>query len=52
MALLGVICGAGPHPHCGWCYGAASLFLVGLAAFAGALRPGGLLQIKAKLPAR
>ncbi|MFZ5718217.1 MAG: hypothetical protein ACOY5Y_01985 [Pseudomonadota bacterium] len=53
MALLGTICGAGPHPHCGWCYGAASLVLVGLAAFAYAARPvrnGGLLQIKAELP--
>lgn len=39
MAALGAICGAGPHPHCGWCYAAASLVLVGLAACAVALRP-------------
>ena len=52
MALLGTICGAGPHPHCGWCYGAASLVLVGLVAFLYAARPArgsGLLQIKAQL---
>jgi hypothetical protein len=52
MALLGTICGAGPHPHCGWCYGAASLVLAGLAGFAYAIRPNaraGLLQIKAPL---
>ncbi|RAK62803.1 hypothetical protein [Phenylobacterium kunshanense] len=51
MALLGTICGAGPHPHCGWCYGAASLVLAGLAGFAYAARPNGnagLLQIKAR----
>lgn len=51
MALLGTICGAGPHPHCGWCYGAASLVLAGLAGFAYAIRPNGaagLLQIKAR----
>lgn len=53
MALLGVVCGASPHPHCGWCYGAAGLALAGLAAFAaslggpGLLRKPGLLQIKA-----
>jgi len=49
MALLGTICGAGPHPHCGWCYGAASLVLAGLAGFAYAARPNSnirLLQIK------
>ncbi|WP_293456273.1 hypothetical protein [Phenylobacterium sp.] len=39
MAALGAICGAGPHPHCGWCYAAASLVLAGLAAFAVAWRP-------------
>jgi hypothetical protein len=39
MQGLGEICGAMPHPHCGWCYGAASLLLVGLAAFSLALRP-------------
>ena len=53
MAFLGAICGAGPAPHCGWCLGAASLALTGLAGFAYALRPArwtGLLQIKAKLP--
>lgn len=53
MAILGTICGAGPHPHCGWCYGAASLVLAGLVAFVYAARPvrnGGLLQIKAELP--
>lgn len=52
MALLGTICGAGPHPHCGWCYGAASLVLAGLAGFAYAARPTrntDLLQIKVKL---
>lgn len=54
MALLGTICGSGPHPHCGWCYGAASLLLAGLAPFWVAANPGlvlrksGLLQIKAK----
>lgn len=37
MALSG-ICGAGPHPHCGWCFGAASLALSGLAAFGFAFR--------------
>lgn len=49
MALIGTICGAGPHPHCGWCYGAASLVLAGLAGFAYAARPNSnirLLQIK------
>lgn len=39
MTTLGTICGAGPAPHCGWCYGAASLILLGLAAFAFAARP-------------
>ena len=39
MGFLGTICGAGPHPHCGWCFGAASLLLTGLAAFAYAARP-------------
>lgn len=39
MRTLGVICGASPHPHCGWCFGAASLGLAGLAAFAMALVP-------------
>jgi hypothetical protein len=39
MASLGVICG-GAHPHCGWCYAAAGLFLMGLAAGAAAMRPG------------
>ncbi|MEW5685378.1 MAG: hypothetical protein AB1942_10700 [Pseudomonadota bacterium] len=51
MALLGTICGAGIHPHCGWCYGAASLVLAGLAGFAYALRPNSnarLFQIKAE----
>lgn len=38
MISLGTICGAGSHPHCGWCYGAASLVLAGLAAFSVALR--------------
>lgn len=37
MRTLGMICGASPHPHCGWCFGAASLGLAGLAAFAVAL---------------
>ena len=37
MALLGAMCGAGSHPHCGWCYGAAGLGLAALAAFARAL---------------
>ena len=49
MAFLGTICGAGIHPHCGWCYGAASLVLAGLAGFAYALRPKSndrLFQIK------
>ncbi|WP_296600645.1 hypothetical protein [Phenylobacterium sp.] len=40
MRLLGVICGASPHPHCGWCLGAVSLGLAGLTAFAYAVRPG------------
>lgn len=51
MAVLGTICGAGPHPHCGWCFGAAGLVLVGLAAFLHAVRPvrnSGLLEIKAE----
>ena len=39
MARLGALCGAAPHPHCGWCYAAAALALAGLAAFAAALRP-------------
>ena len=39
MASLGAICGAAPHPHCGWCYAAAALFLAALAACAVALRP-------------
>jgi hypothetical protein len=48
MASLGTMCGAGPHPHCGWCYSAASLLLVGLAAFAHATRPrASLSKIKA-----
>jgi len=53
MLVLGAVCGAGPHPHCGWCLGAASLVLAGLAAFACAVRGprdfrrSGLLQIKA-----
>lgn len=53
MLALGAVCGAGRHPHCGWCFGAASLVLAGLAAFISALRGprdfrrSGLLQIKA-----
>lgn len=53
MLAVGTICGAAPNPHCGWCLGAASLGLAGLAAFvvaiapAGRLRKSGLLQIKA-----
>jgi hypothetical protein len=57
MLSLGTVCGADPHPHCGWCFGAASLGLAGLAAFYLALAPArarplanrksGLLQIKA-----
>ena len=39
MAFVGAICGASAYPHCGWCYGAASLVLAGLAAFAVAARP-------------
>ena len=39
MASIGTVCGAGPHPHCGWCLGAASLVLAGLAAFRLALAP-------------
>lgn len=50
MAFVGVMCGSGAIPHCGWCYGAAGLVLAGLAAFAVALRPADLSQIKAKLP--
>ena len=50
MAFVGAICGASSNPHCGWCYGAAGLVLAGLAAFAVALRPAGLSQIKAELP--
>ena len=43
MLVLGAVCGAGPHPHCGWCLGAASLVMAGLAAFAVAVRgPPGL----------
>ncbi|MDP3080696.1 MAG: hypothetical protein Q8M90_07715, partial [Brevundimonas sp.] len=34
METLEAICGAGRAPHCGWCYGAASLIVLGLAAFA------------------
>jgi hypothetical protein len=49
MAFVDAICGASPSPHCGWCHGAAGLVLAGLAAFAVALRPAGLSQIKAKL---
>ncbi|MDZ4373174.1 MAG: hypothetical protein U1C74_17360 [Phenylobacterium sp.] len=56
MLTLGTVCGADPHPHCGWCFGAASLGLAGLAAFYVAFKQGnrastnrrtGLLQIKA-----
>lgn len=53
MLAIGTICGAGPHPHCGWCFGAAGLVLAGLAAFyvalepVGAIRKAGLFQIKA-----
>lgn len=49
METLGTICGAGPAPHCGWCYGAASLTLLGLAAFVFAARPSArrLIQRKA-----
>ena len=32
MKALGHICGAGASPHCGWCYAAVSLALVGLTA--------------------
>jgi len=39
MLQIGTLCGAGPAPHCGWCYGAAGLVLAGLAAVAVALRP-------------
>lgn len=50
MAQLGALCGAGTHPHCGWCYAAAALAFAGLAGFAAALRPGSLSQIKVTLP--
>ena len=44
MLILHAICGAGPSaPHCGWCFGAASLGSAGLAAFAWAARPIGAL---------
>ena len=50
MMLLGEICGAAAsHPHCGWCYAAAGLASAGLAAFAVALRPAGLREVKAEL---
>lgn len=39
MDVLGAICGAVEHPHCGWCYAAAALALAALSAFAAALRP-------------
>ncbi|MBX3485469.1 hypothetical protein [Phenylobacterium sp.] len=39
MILLGTVCGAGPDPHCGWCFGAAGLALAGLAAVAVAILP-------------
>lgn len=52
MAFVGAICGASSNPHCGWCYSAAGLALAGLAAFAVALRPADLSQIKAELPPR
>jgi hypothetical protein len=52
MAQLGALCGAAAHPHCGWCYGAAALALAGLPAFAAALRPVSLSEIKAKLRRR
>ena len=42
MVVLGAICGAGPDPHCGWCFGAAGLVLAGLAAFGLAIRPRAL----------
>lgn len=51
MTLIGTICGAGPHPHCGWCFGAAGLAMAGLAAFAVAIRPS-LSLIKVKLAER
>ena len=44
MRVLGVICGADAHPHCAWCYGAASLGLAGLAAFVMALAPARTLS--------
>jgi|GEM_PF-2878648 len=44
MRTLGVICGASPHPHCGWCFGAASLGLAGLAAFVFAATPARMLS--------
>jgi len=56
MLSLGTVCGADPHPHCGWCFGAAGLALAGLAAFYFAVAPtdrgvsknrkSGLFQIK------
>jgi hypothetical protein len=38
MLALGTICGAGSHPHCGGCFGAAGLGMAGLAGFVAALR--------------
>lgn len=39
MRAIGAICGASQAPHCGCCFGAASLGLAGLAAIAWAARP-------------
>ncbi|MBJ7408923.1 MAG: hypothetical protein JHD15_00955 [Phenylobacterium sp.] len=46
MRTLGVICGASPHPHCGWCFGAVGLGLAGLTAFVLALRPRMLSKLR------
>lgn len=33
MAALKAICGAGPDPHCGWCFAAVALIAAGVTAF-------------------
>lgn len=46
MRILGVVCGASPHPHCGWCFGAVGLGLAGLTAFAVAIKPRMLSKLR------
>lgn len=46
MSAIGTFCGApATSPHCGWCLGAASLALAGLATFAAAFRQPGTYRL-------